>query len=61
MSHWSSCDFSLVEIVAVAATGSIMALTELPDATAGFHHHLLWHCHHDTKEVGILKRLKDRM
>lgn len=51
--------FSLVEIVAVAATGTIMTLRKLPDATTRFRHHLLRHCHHDAKVVRILKCLKD--
>lgn len=52
---------SLVQIVAVAAARPVVALAELPDATASLHHQLLGHGHHNAEEVGILKRLGDDM
>lgn len=52
---------SLVQIVAVAAVGPVVALAELPDPTTSLHHHLLWQSHHNAKEVRILECLgKDR-
>lgn len=48
----------LVQVVAVAAGGPIVALAKLPDASTRLHHHLLRHGHHNAKEVGILKCLK---
>lgn len=36
-----------------------MTLTKLPNATTSLHHHLLWHRHHNAKEVRIFKRLED--
>lgn len=59
LSHWSSSAASLVQIIAVVATGPIVALAKLPDATTSLHHHLLRHRHHNATEVGILKRLGD--
>lgn len=59
LSHQWSSGFSLVEIIAAAATGTIVALAKVPDATTRFHHHLLRHRHHDAKEVGILECLRD--
>lgn len=35
-----------------------MAQTKLPDTSARLHHHFLWHRHHNTEEVWILKRLE---
>lgn len=52
------CCLLLVQVIAVAAGGPIVALAKLPDASACLHHHLLWHGHHNAKEVGILKCLK---
>lgn len=60
LSQLSSHAASLVEVVAVAAGGPIVALAKLPDASASLHHHHLWHRHHNTKEVWILKRLEVR-
>ena len=57
LSDWSSSAASLVQIIAVAAGGPIVALAKLPDPTASLQHHLLRHRHHNAKEVGILKRL----
>lgn len=54
---WSSSAASLVQIIAVAAAGPIVALAKLPDPNASLHHHLLWHRHHNAKEVRILKCL----
>lgn len=59
LSHWASCPTSLVQIIAVVARGPIMALAKLPDASTSLDHHLLWHRHHNAKEVRILKRLED--
>lgn len=47
----------MVQIGALSAAGSIVALAELPDPTAGLHHHLLRHRHHDAEVVGVLKGL----
>lgn len=58
LSQLSTHDALLVEIIAVAAGGPIVALAKLSDASASLHHHLLWHRHHNTKEVWVLKCLK---
>lgn len=56
-SGWFSSAASLVQIIAVTTAGPIVTLAELPDPSAGLHHHLLRHRHHNAKEVRILKRL----
>lgn len=59
LSCWSSSAASMVQIIAVAARGPIVALAKLPDATTSLYHQLLWHRHHNAKEVRILKCLGD--
>lgn len=50
---------SLVQLVAVVASGPIVALAELSDPPARLDHHRLRHRHNDAEEVWILKCLKE--
>lgn len=56
-SHCFGSSASLVQIVAVAAERPVVTMAELPDPSAGLHHHVLRNRHHDAEEVGVLERL----